>query len=355
MHCRNDLEIEHPVYIHEHLLNGRAIQLGKIYRAGESQRSSSEPDQEESNDGITRMPDCQRWYLVAKLEGTLDEGHEWHKFYAKPVDTVKFDIPEYNDCIKTPMDLGTMYSKLANDQYVDVQAFDDDLHLIVNNATEFNGPHHPVTELGEAMFAYTRTFIGKVPNLDQAQRIDEKPSPSNSIEVVTVEVGLDSYRALELWSRWLYGNLMWTEEDYTDVNEDFSSLASIYKLCSGFWWSARQDHDSDSMNASLDAIREILVTQTCQLGPLFLLLSRQLESNESMVFKVLVDVLVYGNSDEQGDVMEWPQDLEEKHPEFFGALGLELARRKMGKVRPDFMAPCAYHIHPEGVKCDEAV
>lgn len=147
---------------------------------------------------------------------------------------------------------------------------------------------------------------------------------------------------------------MWTEEDCTDVGEDLSSLASIYKPCSGFWWIACQDHDSDGMNASLDAIREILVTQTCQLGPLFLLLSRQLESTESMVFKMLVDVLVYGDSAGPGDVMEWPQDLEDKYPEFFGALSLELARRKMGKARPDFMAFCAYHVHSEGSRCNEA-
>lgn len=198
MHCRNDLEIEHPVSVHEHLLNGRAIQLGKLYRAGESQPSSSERDEEESNQRITGMPDCQKWYLVARLEDTLDEEYKWHQFYATPVDTVKFDVPEYNDCIEHPMDLGTMYRKLLNDQYESVQAFDDDLHLIVNNATEFNGPHHPVTELGEAMFAYTRRFMGKVLSSNQAQVIDGNPSPSDSIDVITVEVGLDSYRALEL-------------------------------------------------------------------------------------------------------------------------------------------------------------
>lgn len=355
MHCRNDPEIENPVFVHQHLLNGHAVQLGKIYRTGESQRSNSEQDDEEPNDGISGMPDCQKWYLLAKLEDTLDEGHEWHEFYAKPVDTVKFDIPEYKDCIKHPMDLGTMHIKLLNDQYETVQSFDDDLRLIVSNATEFNGRHHPVTGLGKAMFAYTRRFIGKVPDLDQARPIDEKPSRLNSIDVVTVEVGLDSYRALELWSRWLYGAPMWDQEGCTDVDNDLSSLASIHRLCAGSWWSACPDHDSDGMNASLDAIREILVNQTCKLGPLLLHLSRQLESTESMASRILVDVLVYGGSVEQGDTTEWPQDLEEKHPKFFGALGLELARRKMGKSRPDFMAPCTHHIHPEGSQCDEAV
>lgn len=248
-----------------------------------------------------------------------------------------------------------MHSMLRNDQYESVKAFDDDLNLIVNNATEFNGPQHPVTELGETMFAYTRGFIGKVPTLDQAQTIDENSSTQNSVGVVTVEVGLDSYRALELWSRWLYGSPMWHQEDRTDVDEDLSSLASIYRLCAGSWWSACPDHDADGINGSLDAIREIIATQHCDLGQLFLLLSRQLESTESMALKMSVDVLVYGDSAEQGYVMDWPQDLEEKHPEFFGALGLKLARRKMGKERPDLMAPCAYHIHPAGSQCEGTI
>lgn len=74
-----------------------------------------------------------------------------------------------------------------------------------------------------------------------------------------------------------------------------------------------------------------------------------------MVSKMLVDVLVYRDSVGQGNALEWPRDLEDRHPEFFGALGLELARKKMGKARPDFMAPCVYHIHQEGSKCDETV
>lgn len=164
VHCRNDLKIEHPVFVHETLLDGHTIQLGSTYRTGMTQRSSSEQIEEDSNDGISGMPDCQKLYLLAELENTLDEEHEWHQFYAKPVDTVKFDIPEYDDCIERPMDLGTMYSSLINNQYESLQAFDNDLHLIVHNTVEFNGPHHPVTELGEAMFAYTRTVSGCMRN-----------------------------------------------------------------------------------------------------------------------------------------------------------------------------------------------
>lgn len=355
MHCRNDLKIEHPVLVHEHLLNGRAIRLGELYHVEKTQQSDNEQDKQDVQNSISGMPDCQKWYLLARLEDTLDKEHEWHQFYAKPVDTVKFDIPEYSDCIEHPMDLGTMYRKLANDEYETVQDFDNDLHLIVNNSVEFNGPHHRVTELGEAMFAYTRGFMGKVPSLNQAQIVEGGSSPLTTIEVNTVEVGLDSYRALELWSRWLYGSPMWDEKGCTDVDEDLSSLTSIYRLCVGSWWSACQDYDADGMNASLDAIREIVVTQTCDLGELFLQLSRQLVPSDSMVSKMLVDVLVYEDSVGQGNAQEWPRDLEDRHPEFSGALGLELARKKMGKARPDFMAPCVYHIHQEGSKCDETV
>ena len=308
-----------------------AVKLGSIYRVRVTQPRSSELDEQDVDDNIPGMPDCQKWYLLAKLEDTLNKEHQWHQFYAEPVDTVKLEIPEYKESIEYPMDLGTMYSKLANDQYDSVQAFDDDLSLIVNNALEFNGPHHPVTQLGEAMFACTREFMGKVPSPNQAQSIDDKSSRQNNIEVVTVEVALDSHRALALWSRWLYGGPMWDEEGCTDFDEELSSLASIYRLCAGSWWSACQHYDGDGMNASLDAIREIVVTQTCELSQLFLQLSRQLESTESMVAKMLIDVLVHRGSVEDEDVLEWPRDLEEKHPEFFGALGFGACEEEDGE------------------------
>ena len=100
---------------------------------------------------------------------------------------------------------------------------------------------------------------------------------------------------------------MCDQETCIDADEDLSSLASIYRFCAGSWWSACQACNSDGMNASLDAIREIVVTQTCELSQLFLQLSRQLESRESMVSKMLMDVLVHLDSVEQEDVLEWPE------------------------------------------------
>ena len=63
-------------------------------------------------------------------------------WFQSPVDPVKLQIPTYFQVIKTPMDFGTVSSKLASGAYATVQAFKDDLLLVVDNAIAFNPADH---------------------------------------------------------------------------------------------------------------------------------------------------------------------------------------------------------------------
>ncbi len=63
-------------------------------------------------------------------------------WFQDPVDPVKLQIPTYFDVIKKPMDFGTITRKLASGTYTSVQAFRDDLLLVVNNAIQFNPADH---------------------------------------------------------------------------------------------------------------------------------------------------------------------------------------------------------------------
>ena len=71
-----------------------------------------------------------------------------------PVDPVALHIPDYFDIIKHPMDLGTLESKLRNNEYASVQSCVDDLQLIVDNARSFNGPDHAITHAAYGMIEY---------------------------------------------------------------------------------------------------------------------------------------------------------------------------------------------------------
>lgn len=84
-----------------------------------------------------------------------------------PVDPVKDGADRYFEIIKKPMDLGTMKKKLDENQYTDPKEFVADVHLICDNAIQFNGEN--------SMYAFMAEDISK--------SIDEKfKNKPNSIE-----------------------------------------------------------------------------------------------------------------------------------------------------------------------------
>lgn len=136
-----------------------------------------EPRKRDAKYPTSAMTGVQKSFLLEKLKNTKKTKHA--VFFLNPVDPVALKIPTYPDVIKHPMDLGTVETKLKNDQYASVQAFADDLQLIVDNAAKFNGPQHAVTHAGNNMLAYTNNFMGKVPVPGQAfTKVNKKYSPA---------------------------------------------------------------------------------------------------------------------------------------------------------------------------------
>lgn len=58
--------------------------------------------------------------------------------FLEAVDPV--EVPSYYEAIQSPMDLGTMDTKLESDQYEEVKGFANDFFLIVKNCRSFNDP-----------------------------------------------------------------------------------------------------------------------------------------------------------------------------------------------------------------------
>ncbi|KAI8335708.1 hypothetical protein BC941DRAFT_62295 [Chlamydoabsidia padenii] len=73
------------------------------------------------------------------LTKTMESRHAFE--FLRPVDPISQGIPQYMEIIKRPMDLGTVKTKLANDQYMSVQQFDDDIRLMLSNCYKFNPPN----------------------------------------------------------------------------------------------------------------------------------------------------------------------------------------------------------------------
>jgi len=59
-------------------------------------------------------------------------------FY-EPVDPIKFNIPDYYNIIKEPMDLGTLKNRLKQGLYSKPEEFEADMLRIFSNCILYNG------------------------------------------------------------------------------------------------------------------------------------------------------------------------------------------------------------------------
>jgi hypothetical protein len=57
----------------------------------------------------------------------------------------KKDYQDYYVIVKNPIDLSSMKNKTKRTEYTKVQQLIDDMNLMVNNSTLYNGEHHEVT------------------------------------------------------------------------------------------------------------------------------------------------------------------------------------------------------------------
>ncbi|XP_022720339.1 transcription factor GTE12-like isoform X1 [Durio zibethinus] len=71
--------------------------------------------------------------------------------FNEPVDPKALNIPDYFTIIKSPMDLGTIKSKLVKNTYLGIQEFVADIKLTFSNAMLYNPPSNNVHKMAEEM------------------------------------------------------------------------------------------------------------------------------------------------------------------------------------------------------------
>jgi hypothetical protein len=171
------------------------------------------------------------------------------------------------------------------------------------------------------------------------------------INVLTIKVSLDSLRGIEMWSRWLYGQPMWSEDDCIGVDDDLYSLTDILCLCGGHANSKGKDYEGP--NACMDAIRDLVLNETHVPDSPIEILSDELERSEILV-KMLAEILVHGNYVSHGKTKKWLELNEGENQSFLDAISNSFAKKAVGEAAPDLMARCAYDTHPPGSECESA-
>lgn len=114
--------------------------------------------------------------------------------FLNPVDPVALGIPHYPTIIKHPMDFSSIERKLttsnpakpdpnpANPRYGSVDDIVADIRLIFANCLTFNGPDHPVTQMGKRVEAVFDKQVKQMPP-------PEEVSFNKSIEEILADFG----------------------------------------------------------------------------------------------------------------------------------------------------------------------
>jgi hypothetical protein len=158
-----------------------------------------------------------------------------------------------------------------------------------------------------------------------------------------------------MWSGWLYGRPMWSPETCRGVDHDLECIMNISTMCNGCQDGLGKDHDGS--DASLDAVRDILLNEShVPRNPLGIM-GCDIRYN-SKAIKMLAEVLVYGKCATDGRTQQWLRAAEGTDWADFNdvlrSIGIEFAEKLTGATSPDFTARCAYHVHPPGSACGAA-
>jgi hypothetical protein len=95
--------------------------------------------------------------------------------FLDPVDPIQFNIPDYFDIIKSPMDLGTVERKLAAEEYPTIEAFKADVQLIFNNCYLYNNAGDPVTQDAKKLEENYMKLCKKEPSVFVATAASKAP------------------------------------------------------------------------------------------------------------------------------------------------------------------------------------
>ncbi|ETL88978.1 hypothetical protein L917_12003 [Phytophthora nicotianae] len=100
--------------------------------------------------------------LMPLLQKLMDSEYGWT--FNNPVDPVQWNIPDYFDIIKCPMDLGTIKKRLEAEHYNSVEAFAGDVRLVFENCIAYNSSTNKFNIAAKQLLASFNKSLGSLKN-----------------------------------------------------------------------------------------------------------------------------------------------------------------------------------------------
>ena len=112
--------------------------------------------------------------LCTPIIDTLFAVPHAYAIFGSPVDPVALGLTDYNEIIKSPMDLGTIKKRLDLNGYRDVQTFAFDVRLTFQNAMRYNPKNSDVYVLAKLLLKDFDTKFGRAVSYHESMMEDKR-------------------------------------------------------------------------------------------------------------------------------------------------------------------------------------
>jgi hypothetical protein len=113
--------------------------------------------------------------LTSVLNTLMSDPEAWP--FNKPVKRAEY--PAYFQIISSPMDFGTVKSRIARHSYPNQAAFLDDVRLVRDNCILFNGPDHPFSKTVSRLVSLAENSLQPNSKLENAKDAASNSSPAD--------------------------------------------------------------------------------------------------------------------------------------------------------------------------------
>ncbi|KAI8881340.1 Bromodomain-containing protein [Backusella circina FSU 941] len=240
--------------------------------------------------------------------------------FKEPVDPVYFNIPDYFDVVKNPMDLGTAQKKLENNQYQSIDDFINDINLVFENCYLYNNETDPVCNDARVLEGIFKKLIARSKDSGNISQPKPKKAPVKTVPrpvtpVSNVSSNDDENRS-DVWSDFddelSAKHVAQQNELFDDIfgHEELSEEENIEEENRGRKRAIDEEEEEkrDRKRASVDVEDEMTGDQKKRCAAIIHELKKAKYDDITWAFKAPVDPNVWGCHDYY-DVVKYPMDM----------------------------------------------
>ncbi|KAF2904808.1 hypothetical protein ILUMI_01373 [Ignelater luminosus] len=125
-----------------------------------------QPEVQRPPDNPGRLTNKLQYLKDVVLPAVWNHPQAWP--FNEPVDPVSFNIPDYYEVIKFPMDFGTIKQRLNNNYYMSASECIHDFNTVFTNCYTYNNPSYEVVSLAKAV---EEIFVNKLQEMPNGEEI----------------------------------------------------------------------------------------------------------------------------------------------------------------------------------------